>query len=122
MRHRLALAALLLAAAPALAQPADGLADRLAGNTISVTNRFGTLKVRLHADGTYAYAQPGGGVNRGTWRTLNGALCTTATDPVPPPDAPAENCLLIRDRHIGSSWTVNDASNGPIKFKLSKGI
>jgi len=122
MIRPLAFAVLLLAAAPALAQPVDGLADRLAGNTISVTNRFGTLKIRLHADRTYAYAQPDGGVNRGTWRTLNGAVCTTATDPAPPPGAPVENCLLIRDRHVGSSWTVNDARAGPIKFKISKGI
>ena len=122
MAARLALAALMLAAASALAQPADALADRLAGNTISVTNRFGTLKLRLHRDGAYDYALPDGRVNRGSWRTLNAALCTTAIDPAPPPGAPAENCLRIRDRPVGGSWTVNDPRNGPIRFKIGRGI
>lgn len=112
---------LIALASSALAQPADAQRERLAGNTLSIENRFGVIKLRLHPDMTYSYAVPGGGSQKGTWRVFNGALCTTAVDPAPPPDLPAESCLLVRDRRIGERWGGNDVRNGPIRYKLSKG-
>jgi hypothetical protein len=94
------------AAALAFAGAASADMSGMVGNTIvlSGANNF-SVKVQLHADGTYQTVTAQGTV-KGTWKEDNGQLCYTQTDPAPPAGRPATYCAQgMSGKKVGDTWT-----------------
>jgi hypothetical protein len=100
---------LSLAAVAALALAGAAHADMsgMVGNTIVLTGANNTtIKVQLHADGTYQTAIGGGPTIKGTWKDNNGQLCYHQTDPAPAAGQPGDFCAPgMNGRKVGDTWT-----------------
>ncbi len=100
---------LLLAAAGSLALLGVAHADvaGLVGNTVLLTTPDNnTIKIQLHADGTYQTLVSNGPGAKGTWKVDNGQLCYSQTDPAPPAGRPNPFCAPGMDgRKVGDTWT-----------------
>ena len=112
-----ALAAIVLAATPALAVNESVMATRY-GNTEIVTTTLGEGRVWFNADHTFS-----GKGNalifhsgfKGTWKISGDNICLTYEDP--PPGESNPSCAPIEAHVIGDSWD----SDGR-KITLVKGI
>lgn len=115
-------------AGPALAQniqPASLTSSQLGGNTLTIRNKLGTLIVNLHSDSTYRVIAPDS-LNRtaseGRWELNDEGLCVTQTNPAPPANASATNCIPVEGRRIGDFWDVEHPDAGVITYTLMKGL
>ena len=96
-----------LAGALALAGTASADMTGMVGNTVVLAMPDNsTIKVQLHADGTYQTVVANGPAVKGTWAAVNGQLCYTQTDPAPAAGRPNPFCVQGMDgRKVGDTWT-----------------
>jgi hypothetical protein len=122
----LGLAAILLAAAPALARadpvPApDAPVAAAFGNTVVTTYPDGrTQQIWLAPDGRWS------GISRtrkelaGKWTLKGDKLCMRQQTP---PTLPFSYCTAFpQDAHVGAAWTSKDFVGTPIQLKLVRGV
>jgi hypothetical protein len=108
----------------ALAEDASALNARLSGNTLTVTQHgpsgglVGVSRVYLAPDGGYFSDNTVGQAMKGTWRANGGALCLTATDPLPPPQHRRENCLQVGEL---DRWSVRSPQGGALQYDIVAG-
>jgi len=116
------LAAMTVAfAGAALAEtPSRTLEERLAGNTLRITNRLGDLYVQFLPDGSYRELGPNGVIATGGWLTDGNRVCITQTQPAPPAAYRAV-CETIAGREVGESWSRVDPRRGEIRTALLEG-
>lgn len=103
-RIALALAAIVLTAASAQADP-FAVAY---GNTVTQTRPDGSkVVIYVNADKTWEQHMSGGAVVKGTYSWQDEShVCFTVTDPAPKDPAHATNCNAIKGDHkVGDTWT-----------------
>ena len=78
----------------------------MVGNTVQLSGANGfSVKVQLHADGTYQ-TTTAQGVVKGTWKADGAQLCYTQTDPAPEAGRPNPFCVQGMDgKKVGDTWT-----------------
>jgi len=127
-RRPLALALILLAAAPAVASaqsaaPADAVARVAAafGNTVTTLYPDGrTQKIWLRPDGTWTGLSRSHQDLAGVWSLKGDKVCLRQKSP---PTLPFSYCTAFpQDAHIGVVWTSKDFGGAPIHLKLVKGM
>ncbi len=112
-------AALALAAAPVLAQPADPRVEAAFGNTIVSTYPDGrTGRLWLERDGSYRGTGRRGLESRGTWRVRGEELCLRQRRPFP---APFNFCTALVQGGIGTRWTGRAPTGETIRNELVAG-
>jgi hypothetical protein len=102
------LTTLLAAAGAALGLCGAAHADMsgMVGNTVVLAGGDNTIKVQLHADGTYQTSLSNGTTVKGTWADNGGQLCYTQTDPAPPAGRPNPFCVPGMDgKKVGDTWS-----------------
>ena len=94
----------------------------LVGNTIQLSGGNGfSVKVQLHADGTYQ-TTTAQGVVKGTWKDDGGKLCYTQTDPAPPAGRPNPFCAEGMDgKKVGDTWTIPGQNGASMKGSVAAG-
>jgi hypothetical protein len=115
-RAILAGAGLAFGCALGAAAETENLDALLAGNTLTVTNRLGTLSIHLAADHSFNYADSNAAQHEGVWRTTAQELCLRAA----PAEPPQENCLMVPVHRLGERWTAEDSVNGHIVYDLAR--
>ncbi len=107
MLNAIRVGALAGAAVLALAGVAHADMSGMVGNTIVLTGANNmSIKVQLHADGSYQTAIGGGPTVKGTWKDNNGQLCYHQTDPAPAAGQQADFCAPgMNGRKVGDTWT-----------------
>ncbi len=115
----------LLAAFGALALAGAAHADMsgMVGNTMIVTTPDGgTIRVQMHADGSYQAAVANGPTNKGTWAAQGAQLCYTQVDPAPTADQPQPICVPGMDGHkAGDSWSTAGPNGADLKMTIEAG-
>ena len=115
----------LIALAGALTFASGAHADMagLVGNTVVLTTPDNnTIKVQLHADGTYQTVMSNGPGAKGTWKGDNGQLCYTQTDPAPAPGRPNPFCAQGMDgKKVGDTWTQPGMGGGTMNGAVVAG-
>jgi hypothetical protein len=122
----LGLAAILLAAAPALthAQPAaapDSPVAAAFGNTVITTYPDGrTQQIWLAPDGRWSGISRTRKALAGKWSLKGGKLCMRQQTP---PALPFSYCTAFPpDARVGVAWTAKDFMGTPIQLKLVSGV
>ncbi len=107
----------------ALAGAAHADMSGMVGNTMVVTlPDNNTVKVQLHADGTYQTARSNGPTVKGTWAAKGDQLCYTQTDPAPPADRPQPFCIAGMDGHkVGDNWSSPGQGGATMKMGIVAG-
>lgn len=98
----------------------DEIRKLLAGNTLSITNRYTPSLMQFDDDGRLRLLGPDGQTAHGTWRVAGDSLCLTSSSGNTS-GAPQEHCLVIERREFGSAWTVEDPRNGTVKYEVLMG-
>ncbi len=81
-----------------------------------------TIKVQLHADGTYQTAMSSGPVVKGTWKADGGQLCYSQTDPPAAAGRPNPFCVQGMDgKKVGDSWTQPGPGGASMKGAVVAG-
>jgi hypothetical protein len=115
---------LLAAAASALALAGAAHADMsgLVGNTIVIVMGDNTIKVQLHADGTYQTTMTSGPPAKGKWSEKDGQLCYNQTDPAPADGFPNPFCVDgMSGKKAGDAWSVTGPDGSAMKQSVVAG-
>lgn len=94
--------------------------DRISGNTLEITNRFGATPIYFLPNGQFQQRGAEGKIASGIWRLLDNQLCVTMRIE-PEGQLANEFCMSVADRQVGDQWTSDDRHNGVIRFRLVKG-
>ena len=95
--------------------------ELVSGNTLVITNKFGTTLMQYHPDGRFIQFNERGTQSSGTWRTQNEDLCATVL-PQPNVQRPKEHCISLKWKKRGATWEGNiDSRNGMLIYQLIPG-
>ena len=118
---RLACAAMAVLLAGAAAHAGEQKIRALvSGNTLLITNKYGTTDIYFDPSGVLLHRGPGPDVDRARWRATDDGVCSTA-DPTPDGKPFPEYCMPLKGRTIGETWTGDDPRNGSLVYKLVRG-
>lgn len=117
------LAAILLAAAPALAraEPADTRVAAAFGNTVVTLYPDGrTQEIWLQPDGRWTGLSRAHKDLAGKWMLKGDKVCMRQQTP---PTLPFSYCTAFPpDARVGAAWTGRDFGGTPIQLKLVRGV
>ena len=108
----------LAAAAPAAANPIQGLQAAFSNTIISTYPDGRTAKLWLNPDGTYRGVGRRGKPSSGNWTIKGEQICLKQHRPFP---APFSYCTPLVDGEVGARWTGKAVTGEPIRLQLVAG-
>lgn len=94
---------------------------KFAGNSLIITNKFGSTIMYFHSDESYTQSNGKGKESRGFWRSSGDNLCLTVKAKAES-IKPKEYCMSIEGAEYGKPWSGGvDPKNGLLTYHFIKG-